>query len=70
MRCDATSFAHEMEAVYEAGASILGGCCGTTPEHIGNLPKAISWRRNPPVDRRPDGIRYLTSERKTVVFRL
>ena len=27
-------FAEEMQAVYEAGASMIGGCCGTTPEHI------------------------------------
>ena len=27
-------FAREMEKLKKAGASILGGCCGTTPEHI------------------------------------
>ncbi len=27
-------FASEMEKIVEAGADILGGCCGTTPEHI------------------------------------
>lgn len=26
---------------YEAGTSILGGCCGTTPEHIAAMSKAI-----------------------------
>jgi 5-methyltetrahydrofolate--homocysteine methyltransferase len=28
-------------AVLEAGASILGGCCGTTPEHISAIRNAI-----------------------------
>ncbi len=27
-------FAREMVQLKKAGASILGGCCGTTPEHI------------------------------------
>ena len=27
-------FAREMQQLRKAGASILGGCCGTTPEHI------------------------------------
>ncbi len=26
---------------YEAGTSVLGGCCGTTPEHIAAMSKAI-----------------------------
>ena len=29
-----TKFAREMRALQRAGARILGGCCGTTPEHI------------------------------------
>ena len=29
-----TKFAREMRALQKAGARILGGCCGTTPEHI------------------------------------
>ncbi|MBQ8506211.1 MAG: homocysteine S-methyltransferase family protein [Clostridia bacterium] len=27
-------FARGMQKLYKAGAKILGGCCGTTPEHI------------------------------------
>ena len=27
-------FGREMRSLYRAGARILGGCCGTTPEHI------------------------------------
>jgi 5-methyltetrahydrofolate--homocysteine methyltransferase len=33
-------FAEKLEAIYKAGASIIGGCCGTTPEHI----KAVADR--------------------------
>jgi len=27
-------FAVGLKKCFEAGANILGGCCGTTPEHI------------------------------------
>jgi len=27
-------FAEKLEAIHKAGASIIGGCCGTNPEHI------------------------------------
>ena len=67
---DAPSFGREMEAVYAAGAVILGGCCGTTPAHIGQLAEAVKEKKPAVVPRRPDGIRYLTSERKTVSFGL
>lgn len=30
-------FAEEMARITEAGAQLLGGCCGTTPEHIAAL---------------------------------
>jgi 5-methyltetrahydrofolate--homocysteine methyltransferase len=32
-------------ASVEAGASIIGGCCGTTPEYIGMLAKEIKHRK-------------------------
>lgn len=32
-------FAAQMQDAYDAGARILGGCCGTTPEHILALAK-------------------------------
>lgn len=31
---DACGFAQAMKAMAECGVSVLGGCCGTTPEHI------------------------------------
>ncbi|MEC4273013.1 homocysteine S-methyltransferase family protein [Adlercreutzia sp. R25] len=37
-------FAQAMEAVLDAGATIVGGCCGTTPDHIAAL-RAVLDRR-------------------------
>ena len=34
---DARGFAQAMKAMAECGVSVLGGCCGTTPEHIRRL---------------------------------
>ncbi len=36
----ASEFAREMMAIVDAGADILGGCCGTTPKHI----EELLWR--------------------------
>jgi 5-methyltetrahydrofolate--homocysteine methyltransferase len=35
-------------AVLKAGASIVGGCCGTTPAHIAAIGKA--WRAGKPAE--------------------
>ncbi len=36
------AFAEDTAALARAGASIVGGCCGTTPSHIAALRKALS----------------------------
>ena len=36
------SFAEYVTRLVEAGASIVGGCCGTTPEHIAAMNQALS----------------------------
>ncbi|MBO4291772.1 MAG: homocysteine S-methyltransferase family protein [Lachnospiraceae bacterium] len=66
----ADTFVSEMEILVKAGASILGGCCGTDPEYIRGLYKAYGKERNYEVNRRPEGMRYLTSERQTIAFGL
>ena len=45
-RLAANRFAKEMEPLCRAGLiNIVGGCCGTTPEHIKSLAKIASrWR--------------------------
>ena len=48
----------------DAGAGLIGGCCGTTPEHIKALAAAVKGK----TARRREGQRrrFLASERKTV----
>lgn len=61
-------FAKAGKKLAEAGAGILGGCCGTTPEHICALKEAVDGVlvRKPLEKKR----RVLTSERKSVEIRL
>ena len=40
---DAEHFGMHMRALYEAGARMLGGCCGTTPEYIQALVSAVRF---------------------------
>lgn len=62
-------FADSMLDLVDAGASILGGCCGTTPEHIAYLKKTINSDIIP-LRIPKTNIRYLTSERQTLAFGL
>ena len=66
----AVEFAEEMKLLTEAGATVLGGCCGTDPEYIkvlrGSFGREIT--HHPP--RRQPGTRVLASERKTLRFGL
>lgn len=67
---EAEEFTEEMEILVNAGASILGGCCGTTPEFISQIHDRFGTGAKATVVRRPEGIRYLTSERITHSFGL
>ena len=40
-------FAQQMAQLLHAGASIVGGCCGTTPEHIARLARLLEAERTP-----------------------
>ncbi|MCM1569524.1 MAG: homocysteine S-methyltransferase family protein [Roseburia sp.] len=66
----AEEFVEEMALLVEAGASVLGGCCGTTPAYIEGLCKRFGREAGENNNRKPKGIRYLASERKTVAFGL
>lgn len=61
-------FAEEMKAIVEAGASIVGGCCGTSPDYIRALRNKVGKMQI--IHREAKDIRYLTSERKTLAFGL
>jgi 5-methyltetrahydrofolate--homocysteine methyltransferase len=65
---DSIGFAKEMELLYEAGATILGGCCGTTIQHMDELIKHTKYLSVKTKSKQD--IRYLTSERKTFSFEL
>ena len=52
------AFASDVAALVEAGASLVGGCCGTTPAHIAAVKKAI------PADART--VRPVPAERTVV----
>lgn len=58
----AEEFASFGPALIEAGAAILGGCCGTTPEHIRRLVEETAHLTPVPVDLAPH--RVIASERK------
>lgn len=62
------NFAEEMQLIIDAGATIIGGCCGTNPDYI----KAVTDKCFKPVEKiqRKPHMHYLTSERKTVSFTL
>lgn len=61
-------FAVQMKTILEAGATIVGGCCGTNPEYIKEL---VSMHYSKSASEKSlTGIRYLTSERATLRFSL
>ena len=67
---EAEEFTEEMQVLVNVGATILGGCCGTTPEFIRQIHDRFGTVAQATATRRPEGIRYLTSERITHSFGL
>ncbi len=63
---DPEGFATQMLAVAEAGAKVLGGCCGTTPEHIAALARVMAGRRVHAPASRPAASLVLTSRSRIV----
>jgi 5-methyltetrahydrofolate--homocysteine methyltransferase len=45
-------FAADMKVLAEMGVSILGGCCGTTPEHLREMINAVKDVPIPPVNQK------------------
>lgn len=58
---DAKAFAAFARKLTAAGANLLGGCCGTTPDHIAALAKAVAGRK--PVAPRRASLSALSSAR-------
>lgn len=65
---DSETFAEGMAHLVEAGASILGGCCGTVPEYIEKL--CARTKQMEILHRKRPEKRFLSSERKTIEFGL
>lgn len=61
-------FATHMKVLIEAGASIVGGCCGSTPEHIKAMVDMGKERK--PVPLNTEKVRAISTERKTLQFGL
>ena len=67
---DEVTFVKEMERLLNAGASIIGGCCGTTPLYIASLHDAYKDFVLPSdLPRKVVGKRYLSSERRSDCWR-
>lgn len=65
---NAETFGRGMRDLIAAGASIIGGCCGTTPDYIRSAKQAVADIVLLHCEK--PKLRYLTSERKTVAFGL
>lgn len=57
-------FAEAGQQLVEAGAGIIGGCCGTTPKHIMTLAREVKGMEPPEINQQK--YRLLSSERKTI----
>ena len=57
------TFAEDMKMIIEAGAGMVGGCCGTTPAHIKALSDMAKTMDIPEISDKKE--RLLSSERMT-----
>lgn len=65
---DSDTFSEQMIQIVKSGATILGGCCGTSPEYIKKL--VDKTKDLPVVSRSLAGRRFLSSERQSLTFGL
>jgi 5-methyltetrahydrofolate--homocysteine methyltransferase len=61
-----SSFSDTILKIVSAGVNIVGGCCGTSPEHIAELKKCICNQKSSPVIDK--GYTFVSSSTKTVIF--
>ena len=70
------AFVSGVRELVRSGASIVGGCCGTSPSYIKALTQSLKPEEEQLLKTQKDNqagckkMRYLTSERKTVAFGL
>ena len=59
------AFAASCQKLLDAGAALIGGCCGTTPAHISALADVAKGREVPELQ--PKHLPIITSERRNVL---
>ncbi len=57
---------HVRRFVEEFGVNIVGGCCGTTPDHIREIAEAVKGLK--PAQRNPDCSLYVSGPQETVLL--
>jgi len=62
------TFSEEICHLLEAGAVILGGCCGTDPRCIESLHDLLKNRSITLAERNQDGMMYLSGERNALLY--
>ncbi len=67
-RMTPTEFADACADLIDSGVRIIGGCCGTTPQHIQALTEKLKDKQPLPI--KTEKMRVLASERKTVKITL
>jgi 5-methyltetrahydrofolate--homocysteine methyltransferase len=60
------AFAEEMEALVQLGPWLLGGCCGTTPDHMAAMILRLKDVKPKPISPKEDSV--VCSYGKTVIF--
>lgn len=63
---DAETFAYHARSLVDAGANIIGGCCGTTPAHIKAIVQHTGGHVSQPPSRKAIGA--VSSHRSTFIF--
>ena len=65
---DAEAYAHAAEALLDAGATIVCGCCGTSPDYIARIRALVNMRTPVPPQARDAHAFAVCSAQKTLVM--
>ena len=65
---DAEAYAHAAEALLDAGATVVGGCCGTSPDYIARIRALVSARTPMPPQSRDAHAFAVCSAQKTLAM--
>ena len=65
---DAEAYAHAAEALLDAGATVVGGCCGTSPDYIARIRALVNMRTPVPPQARDAHAFAVCSAQKTLAM--